>query len=127
VSVYNHEKMRPLSWKDSTATSGDGRDFATPRAKTLTDRCWDALADGPMTPEEVTALLSKDGERVLLTTIRARICGLHRGGRVVDSGLRGLGESGKVRVVKWRRTTPDEYRAWLDQQAANDGEAQHGR
>jgi hypothetical protein len=44
----------------------------------------------------------------LLNSVRARCTQLRALGRVVDSGQRGKGESGKVRVIRWRVATADE-------------------
>lgn len=93
-----------------------------------------ALAYGVITergcasPEEVVAILRARGHFVLLTSIRARICGLRRMGLVVDSGERGVGESKRCAVIKWRLATPAEREAWEHAKAAErDLDAQGGR
>ena len=84
-------------------------DTARPMMQVLED----LLADGPASPEQLTERLSDMvGRRVLLTSVRARVCQLHKLGRVKDSGGRDLGESGRVRVILWRLTTPEERAAF---------------
>lgn len=115
-------------WK-GTETSREAAEFVAPKAAKLEDRCEAYIkAHGPASPEEVTAGMAGPGERLLLTTIRARICALRAKGRVVASGEFGKGESGKVRVIKWRATTADELSLFLAQKAAADehGERPHG-
>lgn len=69
------------------------------------------LADGPASPEELTTRLHRRGEPALLTSIRARCTQLHKLGLVADSGLRGLGESGRAKVIRWRLTSAEERAA----------------
>lgn len=112
-SIYRQE-MRPKARRGSKSTSVAAAIDATPHAPNMTDRIWSMLEHGPLTPEEAHAKLeAEDGARVLLTSVRARMCGLHKSGRVVDSGERGLGESQRSKVIRWRRTTPEEYAAWI--------------
>lgn len=107
-------------WK-GTETSREAAAFVAPKAPNLEARCEAYLREfGPASPEEVTAAIAGPGERLLLTTIRARICSLRARGRVVDSGERGKGESGKVRVIRWRVATPDELSLFLARKAAED-------
>lgn len=113
LTVYDPETMRPLARTGSTQTSVLAAIETTARAPAMIDRVWAFSAEGPFTPEEATARLQEEndkdgGGRVLLTSVRARICGLHKAGRLTDSGERGLGESNRSKVVKWRRTTPAE-------------------
>jgi hypothetical protein len=78
---------------------------------------------GPASPEEVTALFAQRGEKVLLTTVRARMTQLRGLGRVVPSGLKGLGESQRAKVIRWRCASPEELSLFRAQKAA---EAEHG-
>ena len=66
------------------------------------------LKEESASPEQLQAKLAERGRRVLLTSIRARVCQLHKLGRVVDSGARSLGESGHREVIVWRLTTAEE-------------------
>lgn len=109
MSVYDPETMTPRARRGSTSTSVAAAIDATKRAPTMTDLIWAIYQDGPHTPEEVHAKLSRNGERVLLTSVRARICGLHKAGRLANSGEKGLGESLRSKVVRWRMTTPQEF------------------
>lgn len=112
-------------WK-GTETSRAAAAFVAPTAGRMEDRCEAYIREhGPCTPEEVQAGIARPGERLLLTSVRARICGLRARGRLVDAGTRGLGESGKVRVIRWRCTTADELSLFLARKAAEDekGEA----
>lgn len=119
-SVYR-DAMHPKARRGSTSTSVAAAIDATPGAPTMTDRIWTLYADGPASPEEIHARLAAEepeGRRVLLTSVRARICGLHKAGRLRDSGQRGLGESQRSKVIIWRRSTPDEYSQHLAREAA---------
>lgn len=120
-AIYTDE-MRPKARTGSTATSVAAAIDATPKAPAMVERIWALFAEGSFTPEEMQARLERDnpGERFLLTTVRARICGLHKAGRVKDCGERGLGESNKSKVIRWRRTTAEEYSAHV---ARKDAEA----
>ena len=84
--------------------------------------CADVLAlirEKPATPEELTERLQEGREgRVLLTTVRARVCQLRAQGFICDSGRRGLGESGKVKVAVWRAMTELERAAFLAEREA---------
>ena len=86
----------------------------------MVERIWAIYGEGSFTPEEMQARLQRDypGERFLLTTVRARICGLHKGGRLTKTGEHGLGESLKSKVIRWRRTTAQEYAAHVARKAA---------
>lgn len=124
TSVYDHEAMRPRARAGSTQTSVLAAIEVTPKAPRMIDQIWSILSEGPATPEEVHAKLEAQNEkRVLLTSVRARICGLHKGGRVRDSGERGLGESLRSKVVRWRVSTAPEFAEWL----AAKGEAEDAR
>lgn len=125
LSIYDSETMRPLARTGSTQTSVLAAIETTANAPAMIDRIWALSAEGPFTPEEATARLQaendKDGRgRVLLTSVRARICGLHKAGRLTDSGERGLGESNRSKVVKWRRTTPAEMSEAIAKRAATE-------
>ncbi len=104
-------------------TSQAAADFVAPHVAGM---CADVLAclrEGPATPEELTDKLQQFApKRVLLTTVRARCCQLRALGMVVDDGTRGLGESGRVHVIRWRLSTPDEFRAVQAARAARDAE-----
>lgn len=123
LTIYDPDTMTPRARKGSPQTSVLAAIEATPKAPRMTDRIWPLTADGPLTPEEATARLqaendSDGGGRVLLTSVRARINGLKKGGRLIDSGERGLGESNKSKAVRWRRTTPAEMSEALASEAA---------
>lgn len=93
--------------------------IASERAPKMLDRVEAYIRDhGPASPEEIAAAFNKDGERVLLTSIRARTCQLRALGRVQDSGLKGLGESLKAKVIRWRVSTPEELSLFHALQAA---------
>lgn len=77
-------------------------------SKSMMERIAGALASRAMTPEELGALFAEQGQPALLTSIRARCTQLNRLGRVVPSGSFGKGESGKVRVIRWRLATEEE-------------------
>lgn len=118
MTVYDKDKMRPLARRRSTSTSVAAAIDATAKAPNMTEEIWPMFADGPLSPEDIHARLTANGERVLLTSVRARVCGLRRAGRLVDSGERGLGESQKSKVVRWRRSTPSEMSDYLAKTAA---------
>lgn len=90
------------------------------RAPKMMERVLDLLEQGPASPEQLHAKLTEDGEYVLLTSVRARVCQLHKLGRVVDSGARGLGESRRARVIIWRLATPAEFAAFQAAKEAAD-------
>lgn len=118
VSIYT-EDQRPKARTGSTSTSVAAAIDATPKAPAMVDRIWSLYETGAHTPEEIQVLLQRDSEGpVLLTSVRARICGLHKAGRLIDSGERGLGESNRSKVIRWRRTTPVEYAAHVARKAA---------
>lgn len=96
-------------------------------APRMMDRVLAVLETGPATPEEIHAALSSDGERVLLTSVRARVCQLHAQGRVKDTGERGLGESLRSKVIRWRLATAREYSEFVAAKAANDDGSGEGR
>jgi hypothetical protein len=92
-----------------TETSRAAAEFVAPSAGRMMDRVEAYLqAAGPASPEEISAGIAQPGEILLLNSVRARCTQLRALGRVVDSGQRGKGESGKVRVIRWRVATADE-------------------
>lgn len=121
MSPYNEAG---IGWKGTGATaqtSKAGADLVAATAPRMEDRCEGYIrAHGPSSPEEVAAGIAMPGERLLLTSVRARICGLRAKGRVVATDERGLGESGKVKVIKWRCATPEELSLHLARKAAED-------
>lgn len=124
LTIYDAETMRPLARTGSTQTSVLAAIEATAKAPAIIDRLWALSAERSFTPEEATAILQTEndqdgGGRVLLTTVRARISGLRKAGRLIDSGERGLGESLRSKVVRWRRTTPEEMSEALAKVAAS--------
>ena len=101
-------------WRAGSAeTSRLAAEFVAPTAGRMMDRCETFIRDhGPASPEEIADGMTRPGERLLLTSIRARVCQLRNLGRVIDAGSRGIGESGRVRVIRWRVTTPEERSRW---------------
>lgn len=110
---YDPATMTPRARSGSAQTSVLAAIEAKAKAAAMTQRIWGLLQEGPLTPEEAQAKLSESGERVLLNSVRARMCGLHKAGRVKDTGERGLGESQRAKAIRWRASTPQEYAAWL--------------
>ncbi len=99
-----------------------------PTAPRMMDRVLAVLETGPATPEEIQAELSGDGERVLLNSVRARVCQLHAQGRVKDTGERGLGESQRSKAIRWRLATAHELSDFIAAKAAaDDGSGEGGR
>lgn len=99
------------------------------KAPTMLARIVESLAaEGEASPEQLHARLARQGVKSLLTSVRARVCQLNKLGRVVDSGKRGLGESGNCKVIVWRLSTADELSLFSARRAAADehGEASHG-
>lgn len=95
-------------WK-GTETSRAAAEFVAPSASKMEDRCEAFIREhGPASPEEVVDGIAYPGERLLLTSVRARICGLRAKGRLIATDQRGWGESGRVRVIKWRVATAAE-------------------
>lgn len=112
-------------WKGQD-TSKAAAEFVAPTAGRMMDRVEAYLrAHGPASPEEITAGIARPGERLLLTSVRARVCQLRNLGRVVDAGERGMGESQRVKVIKWRCATPEELSLFLARKAA-EGEKSGG-
>jgi hypothetical protein len=110
-------------WKGAE-TSRAAAEFVAPSAGRMMDRVEDYLrAYGPASPEEICAGMARPDERLLLTSVRARVCQLRNLGRVIATDERGLGESRRVKVIKWRVATPEEVSRFLALQAA---EAEHG-
>lgn len=102
-----------------TETSRAAAEYVAPTAARMLDRVESYLrANGPACPEEICAGIARPGERLLLNSVRARCTQLRAQGRLVDSGQRGKGESGKVRVIRWRCATPDELALHLARKAA---------
>jgi len=110
---YDPATMTPQARSGSAQTSVLAAIGATAKAPKMTQRIWGLLQEGPLTPEEAKAKLAAEGDRVLLNSVRARICGLHKAGRVKDTGERGLGESQRAKAIRWRASTPEEYADWL--------------
>ncbi len=105
-------------WKRGE-TSRAAAEYVAPTAARMADRVESYLrARGPACPEEICEGMARPGERLLLTSVRARCTQLRAQGRLVDSGQRGKGESGKVRVIRWRVATPDELALHLARKAA---------
>jgi hypothetical protein len=124
TAVYDADTMAPRARAGSTQTSVLAAVEVTPKAPNMTERIWSIYQTGPHTPEEVHAKLeAADERRHLLTSVRARICGLHKGGRLMDSGERGLGESLKSKTVRWVARTDQQFAEWL----AAKGEAEDAR
>lgn len=72
----------------------------------------DELRNGPATCEELLTRLTERGVCILLTTVRARVCQLRALGEVVATDERGLGESGRCKVIRWRLATLAERTAF---------------
>lgn len=107
-------------WK-GTETSREAAAYVAPTAGRMMDRVEAYLRDhGPASPEEVAEAIAQPGERLLLTSVRARVCQLRNLGRVVDAGTRGLGESRRCKVIRWRVATADELSLHLARKAAED-------
>lgn len=111
-------------WRAGSAeTSRLAAEHVAPTAGRMMDRAEDYIRDhGPASPEEVAAGIAGPGERLLLNSVRARVCQLRSLGRVVDAGpeWRGIGESGRVKVIRWRVTTPEERSRWAALKALAD-------
>ncbi len=89
-------------------TSKEGAMLAAKTAGPMKHRVIAYLGEGPATPEQLVGRFRRDGEVVLLNTIRARTTDLFKLGVVCPSGTYGLGESGKVRVIHWRLMSNEE-------------------
>jgi len=89
------------------------------KAPTLRQRVLDHLAAGPATPEQLLALIRKDGVFTVLTSIRPRCSELARLGLITDSGKRQPGEGCGAAIV-WRVTTDDERAAHAAKVAADE-------
>lgn len=119
ADVYPHAP----GWKGQE-TSRAAAEFVAPSSPRMMDRVLAYLAEhGPASPEEITAGIAEPGEHLLLNSIRARVCQLRNLGQVLDAGTRGLGESRRVKVIRWRVATPDELSLFRARKAA---EAEHG-
>jgi hypothetical protein len=121
----NHFPHVPGVWSHATGgTSQQAQKLVAASAPAMVKRVEAYIREnGPVSPEEITAAFERSGERVLLTTVRARVCQLHKLGRVADSGQRGLGESLRAKVIKWRVATPEERALFNARKAAD---AEHG-
>ena len=110
---------------ETSRQAAEGQRLKAPR---MLDLVTGLLAEGPASPEQLHAKLKGQGVSALLTSVRARVCQLHKQGRVVDSGARGLGESGSCKVIVWRLSTPAEMSLHLARAAvaAEHGETPHG-
>lgn len=107
-------------WKGQE-TSRLAAEFVAPSAGRMMDRVEAYLRDfGPASPEEISEAIAQPGELLLLTSVRARVCQLRNLGRIVDAGTKGLGQSRRVAVIKWRVATPDELSLFLVRKAAED-------
>lgn len=74
------------------------------------------ISRAPGTAEELTKRLqAKADHRIMLSTIRSRCSQLARLGFVVDSGERGVSDSGRAKSVAWREARPEETAAYLAQ------------
>lgn len=101
-------------WRNN-ATGETAREAALavkPRVKTQRERVLDALADGPATPEVISARIEATGVRAMLMSVRPRCSELMRLGEIVDSGLRGPGAGG-CKAIIWRLATPEEKATYL--------------
>ena len=111
----------------NSATSQEAASAAAVHAGPLKDRVLALLDVGPASPEELQAKFAALGERVLLNTVRARCSDLHALGRLRPSGTFARGESGKVRVIRWRLATADELSLFLARKAAEDENGENPR
>lgn len=94
---------------ETTETSRQAADAVAPTAARMVDRIADLLASGPRSPEELTVVLAADSDApVLLTSVRARCTQLHKQGRARPSGSFGVGESNRIKTIRWRLSTPEE-------------------
>lgn len=88
---------------DGGTTSRDAAKLVAPGAKGMAADVLAILKEhGAKCPEEITEIFARAGRRVLLTSVRARCTQLLRLGKIEDSGERGVGESGKSKVIRWR-------------------------
>ena len=110
--------QEPTARNGSAQTAFDAAELVKPKAAKMMDRVERYIIDhGPASPEEITHAIREPDEHLLLTSIRARVCQLHKLGRVKDSGERGVGESLRSRVIRWRASTPEERSLWAAQRA----------
>lgn len=108
-------KTHALSRSNSTGgTSQAARDLMNlnGRAKTLEQLVLELVEQEPATGEEMLARIRARGVQTVLYSVKPRFSALKAKGLVTDSGERGLSESGKLRSVRWRATTPAERGAW---------------
>jgi hypothetical protein len=111
--IRDHEHIGPFARNDATGDpAAQGRDFITPKAKTLRQHVLDQIEERAGTPEEIHARLQRQGGRHLLTAVRPRCSELARMGLIVDSGRRGLAESQRCKAIVWRATTLAERAEW---------------
>ena len=123
MSGYPHSP----GWKGQD-TSRAAAEFVAPSAGRMMDRCEAFIRqNGPSSPEEIAAGMVYPGEHLLLTSVRARVCQLRNLGRVIDAGreLRGIGESGRVKVIRWRVTSADERSMFAARKAAAEEKGEH--
>ena len=119
---------QPGSRKGAASTSHVAAKDQQAKAPAMLEVIKSFLASGPASPEELTERVLATGRKTLLTSVRARCCQLHKQGVVIDSGLRGVGESGTSKVVKWRLTTPVEFaRIVAEREASTAGHAREDR
>jgi len=85
----------PRTWSTATSTSRAAAASARPRSSELCRAILRLVTTGPKTPEEIAIALD-----IPVNTARARICDLHKAGRLRDSGRRGKSLSGRP-VIAW--------------------------
>jgi hypothetical protein len=92
----------PRSW--STATGETSREAAVKARSVSSELCRTILAyireNGPASPEELREALSPLGFSQLTNSYRARTSDMAHAGLLINSGERGLSESGS-RVIRW--------------------------
>ena len=112
-------------------TAQDAAKAVKPSAQTLRLMTLQEIEAEPATPEAVFARVKARGVQTVLGSIRPRTTELADAGLIINTGLRGLSESGKCRSIVWRRTSPEEQAEILARKAeaverlarALDGEA----
>ena len=112
----NEAGVRPGTTGETAQAAAE---FMAPRLAGMCAEVLDLIRQAPATPEELTDKLQRHSRRrVLLTTVRARVCQLRALGLVVDEGSRGIGESGKVKGIRWRAAEAAETAAYLARKEA---------
>lgn len=97
------------------------------RAKTLEQIVLELVREQPGTGEELLERIRARGIRTVLYSVKPRLSTLKARGLIVDSGERGVSESGKLRSVRWRAATPDELSLYLARAAVEaEKEPVHG-